>query len=132
MSQDSALRHSRRDIHLGGMYSLQQDLLHSVGQEQFIPVEHVFSNATVVEFVKETTVRHLVERLAKIKQSDVYLMTCRKLVGNLTDSDYKLGFAGVPASKPVLTVAEYLILVEVLHDGTVDSMLQYLVRDGRW
>ena len=48
-------------------------------------------------------------------------MTCRKLVDNLVDSDYKLGFAGVPASKPVLTVAEYLILAEVLHDATVDN-----------
>ena len=82
----------------------------------------------VVEFVK---VRHLVEHLAKIKQNYVYLVTCSKLVGNLVDSDYKLRFAGASASKPVLTVAEHLVLVEVLHDGTVDNMLQYLARDGR-
>ena len=94
-----------------------------------IPMERVCSNARVVEVVKETTVGHLVKRLADIMQNDVYLVTCTKLVGNHVDSDYKLGFAGAPASKPVLTVAEYLILVEVLHDGTVGNLLQYLARD---
>ena len=39
------------------------------------PDETFVSNAIVVEFVKEMTVRHLVERLAKIKQNDVFLMT---------------------------------------------------------
>ena len=29
--------------------------------------------------------RHLVERLAEIKQDDVYLVTCSKLVGSLVD-----------------------------------------------
>jgi len=51
-------------------------------------------------------------------------MTCSKLVGNLADSDYKQGFAGAPTSKPMLTVAQYLILVEVLDAGTVDNMVQ--------
>ena len=46
------------------------------------------------------------------------------------DGDYKLGFAGAPASKSILTVTEYLVLVEVLHDVTVDNMLQYLALDG--
>ena len=63
---------------------------------------------------------HLVERLAKIKQNDVYFITCSKLVGNPVDSDYKHGFAGAPASKPVMTVG-----------GIVDYMLQYFARDGR-
>ena len=65
-SQDSAPGHSRCDIRLGGICPLQQDLLRSVGQEWFNPVERVFSNAIVVEFVKDTTVRHQVKRLAKI------------------------------------------------------------------
>ena len=46
-------------------------------------MERVFSNAILVVFVKEMTVRHLVERRADIKQNDVYLVTCSKLVGNL-------------------------------------------------
>jgi len=33
----------------------------------FNTVEHIFSNAIVVESVNEMTVMHLVERLAKIK-----------------------------------------------------------------
>ena len=61
----------------------------------------------------------------------MYLVTHSKLIGNLVDSDYKLGFAREPASKSVLIVAEYLVLVEVLHVGTVENMLQYLARDGR-
>ena len=46
-------------------------------------------------------------------------------------TSWTVGFAGAPASKPVLTVAEYRVLVEVLHDGTVDNMLQYFARDER-
>ena len=90
-----------------------------------------FSNDIVVEFVKEATVRHFVERLAKIKQNDVYVVTCSNLVDNLVDSDYKLGVAGAPASKPMLTVAKYLVLVGLLQDDTVDNMLQHLACDGR-
>ena len=37
------------------------------------------------------------------------------------DRDYKLAFAGAPTSTSVLTVAEYLVLVEVLHDGTIQG-----------
>ena len=75
------------------MYPLRPDLLHCVGQERVSLVDNVFPNATVVEFVKEKTVRHTVERLAEIKQADVYMVTTSKLVGNHVDSDYKLGFA---------------------------------------
>ena len=71
------------------MCGVQQDFLRSVGQEWFNPVERVFSYAIVVEFVKETRVRHLVERLANIEQNDIYLVTSSKLIGNLVDSDYK-------------------------------------------
>ena len=48
-------------------------------------MESVFLNVIVVEFL---TVRHLVERLAEIKQNDVYLMTESELEKNLIDSDY--------------------------------------------
>jgi len=53
------------------------------------------------------------------------------MAGNLVERSYKLGLAGAFASKSMLTVAEYLVLVGVLHDSTVDNILQYLARDGR-
>jgi len=68
------------------MYPLQR----SVGQERFNPVESVFPNAIIVEFVKKTTVRHLVERFSEIEQNDVNLVTHSKLDVNLVDCDYKL------------------------------------------
>lgn len=95
------------------MYPLQPELLHCVGQERCNPVDNVFPNAIVVEFVKEQTVRHIVERLAEIKQTDVYWVTISRLAGNHVDSDYKLGFAGASASKSVLTIARNRVLVDV-------------------
>ena len=106
------------------MYPLQQDLLRSVGQERFNPVEIVFPNAIAIEFVKETIVKHLVQRLAEIEQNDVYLVSIwLAILWTVTTS--------WDSQERVLTVAEYLVLDEMLQGGTVDNIVQYLARDGR-
>ena len=56
--------------------------------------------------MKKTTKGHLEESLAEIKQTDIYLVTRSSMFGNLMDTGYKQGFAGAPASKFLLSVAE--------------------------